>query len=62
LRTQNGVGRRPRSGASAARKAGVEAAQLLCPKHGPTIHRPDPRGYFRCLAAAGRPSHDGDGR
>jgi transposase len=53
LRTQNGVGRRPRPGASAARKAGVDAPQLLCPKHGPTIHRADPRGYFRCLRCRG---------
>jgi DNA-binding CsgD family transcriptional regulator len=53
LRTQNGVGRRSRPVTEAARKAGVGTAELLCPEHGFTAHRADPRGYFRCLRCRG---------
>ncbi len=49
LRTVNGVGRRPRAGARAARASGSRDVELPCPRHGPAMHRLDARGYYRCI-------------
>jgi transposase len=48
LRTANGVGRRPRPEAAAARRDGLRELDLACPRHGTTTHRIDSRGYYRC--------------
>jgi transposase len=49
LRTEGGVGRRPRPGAREARAAGLSNAIVVCPHHGETPHVREPRGYFRCM-------------
>lgn len=48
LKTNSGVGRRPREGVAAARAMGKPLAVLLCPHHGETLHLREPRGSYRC--------------
>jgi transposase len=49
LRTKNGPGRRRRPETRAAREAGIRELDMTCPHHGPTVHRVDIRGYYRCV-------------
>jgi hypothetical protein len=48
LRTRGGVGRRPAAQVEAAKRAGLTAVEMRCPRHGTTGFTLNARGYYRC--------------
>jgi transposase len=48
LRTRGGVGRRPAEPVQAAKRAGLVAVEMKCPRHGPAEFAVDARGHYRC--------------
>jgi len=48
LRTRGGVGRRPAEQVQAAKRAGLVAVEMQCPRHGTSRFVLNARGYYRC--------------
>src|SRR5439155_879704 len=48
LRTRGGIGRRPAEQVRAAKRAGLVAVEMQCPRHGTTGFALNARGYYRC--------------